>query len=929
MSKIIRILAALLVTLMLLSVSFSAFAATSDIQTQNSVYNTYSAKKNPDSSLKEFSVSVENSGVVLEEFNGKKGAALKEEQTISLNFTVEKSGWYKINIEYYPTYVRGDKLEYKLQLDNELPFAECDTLNLPVNYIPKETEEDGGFLTDREGNQRAFEWMLENEWLTSYVQAYDGMQDEPYAFYITAGVHIVKLYLTDGRAAFSVIKFSPITHIPSYEEYIDDENKKGKNEDFELYLEAEKPQKVTNKVVTAFCDFSSPSVSPSAEQKQVMNALGGSMWAQSGSAVSYEINVKNNGWYTLAFHYRQDYTNGRAVVRKLLIDDEVPFSEANEIYFPYSSSWTPLSFADKNEKPYKIWLASGVHKITLDVSLGNMQSIIADTQDILSRLNAVYRRILTITGASPDMYRDYSLDEKIPETIESMKTISGEIKQMLDKLDSNTGAETGVLSRLVVQLDRFYKKPAQIAIQLSQFQSNISALGTWIHENYSQPLALDSIKISSSDNKIEFAEPSFINKIAHSVRQFFYSFLKSYNLSDTDKKRIEVWVPSGRDQAQIISQLAEDTFMVETGIDANIRLVLESALLPAVVAGRGPDVALMTPAGTPVNFATRGAAYNLHNFDDVDEVLSRFSSGATTPFVFGDGVYALPETLTFPMLFYRTDILNELGLSIPETWDDVRELITDLNHNNMQFGLSSSFITYSTFLYQNDGRIYTDNGEATGLDEQEAIEAFEVYTQLYKEYKLPVSFDFANRFRSGEMPVAIVDYTMCNTLEIFAPEIKGMWDIAKVPGTLKEDGSVNRKVAGSGVAAMILNDTKQPEESWEFLKWWTSADIQEKYGQGIENKLGASSRYPTANKDALVKLPWSLTSYKKLTEQMEQLEGMPEVPGGYFTNRHFENAFRKVVYDSENARKTLLEYTRVINEEIIDKRREFGLLEAK
>lgn len=49
------------------------------------------------------------------------------------------------------------------------------------------------------------------------------------------------------------------------------------------------------------------------------------------------------------------------------------------------------------------------------------------------------------------------------------------------------------------------------------------------------------------------------------------------------------------------------------------------------------------------------------------------------------------------------------------------------------------------------------------------------------------------------------------------------------------------------------------------------------------------------------------------------------MPGGYFTSRHFSNAFRKVIYQNENPRETLLEYTKEINAEITDKRNEFGL----
>ena len=923
------IAAAFLITGMTPTVN--AEAAQEDAAEVSYAYEEYAADLVYDPSLSELNLSADLSEGTVQTQDGVTGRLLVENDALSVVAEVEKPGWYTVYWRYYSVYTRGEQLEYTFQIDGAYPFTGCENLSLPLSYKRADEAEDGGFETDREGNELAPEWELEQRWYRSAVQADDGSFDEPYVFYLSAGSHTLQLTMVDGQAIVAGCDLLPATPTPSYEDYqreAGEESASAEAAGFLQELAAESPDAVSSRVVSAFCDSSSASVYPEAEQLQKMNALGGSMWSQPGASASWKITVPADGWYSIRFHYRQDYTNGRAAVRKLLVDGTLPFKEAAVVEFPYSASWKDHSFSNEEGEPYLLWLTAGEHTLTLEVALGELREIIAESQDILTQLNGVYRRILTITGGSPDIYRDYSLDKKIPEAIEAMNTLSERLSDIIDRLEGSRGAEAGSLSRLVVQLDRFYEKPEKIVTQLTQFQSNISAFGTWIYERYSQPLALDGLMVAGAERAEKFTGASFWEECCHGVRQFFYSFLSDYSSQEEGTQTIEVWVPSGRDQTQLIKQLAEDSFTGETGINVDIRLVAESALLPAVVAGRGPDVSLMCPVGTPVNFATRGAAYDLSVFPELSEVLQRFASSASVPFSYENGVYALPETLTFPVLFYRTDILEELGLELPETWDDVKELITDLNHNNLQFGLSSSFVSYGTFLYQYGGRVYTDGGEKSALDEQPAIEAFELYTQLYKEYKLPVSFDFANRFRSGEMPVAVMDYTMSNTLQIFAPEIRGLWSISMVPGTVQSDGTVDHSVAGSGTGAMIVADTENPEASWEFLCWWTSAEIQEEYGRGIENKLGASARYPTANLEALAGLPWQLSLYQQLIAQMEWVEGMPEVPGGYFTSRHFNNAFRKVVYNGTNARKTLLDYTLVIDDEIEEKRREFGLLEG-
>jgi len=93
----------------------------------------------------------------------------------------------------------------------------------------------------------------------------------------------------------------------------------------------------------------------------------------------------------------------------------------------------------------------------------------------------------------------------------------------------------------------------------------------------------------------------------------------------------------------------------------------------------------------------------------------------------------------------------------------------------------------------------------------------------------------------------------------------------------------------------------------------------------MESLMGASARHPTANIVAAEQLPWPTKDYKALNTQRQWVIGNPEVPGGYFTPRHLNNAFRKVINEGADPRETLLDYVRIINDEIDNKRKEFGL----
>jgi len=200
------------------------------------------------------------------------------------------------------------------------------------------------------------------------------------------------------------------------------------------------------------------------------------------------------------------------------------------------------------------------------------------------------------------------------------------------------------------------------------------------------------------------------------------------------------------------------------------------------------------------------------------------------------------------------------------------------------------------------------------------------YTEYYTLYSLDRATSLTNRFRTGEAPIIIADYTTYNELIASAPDIKGLWGFTTIPGQVREDGSVDYTAACGGGATIMMQACKDKEAAWEFMKWWTSAETQTAFGLELEGIMGEAARYATANAEAQASLPWSVSEYKELSEQMKYLQGIPQVPGGYFTWRNVNNAFyTTVVSKTMQAREALTEYVRYINEEINYKRKEFNL----
>jgi ABC-type glycerol-3-phosphate transport system substrate-binding protein len=309
-----------------------------------------------------------------------------------------------------------------------------------------------------------------------------------------------------------------------------------------------------------------------------------------------------------------------------------------------------------------------------------------------------------------------------------------------------------------------------------------------------------------------------------------------------------------------------------------------------------------------------------------DEVTKRFPKAANDTLRLYGKTYGLPNTMTFLMMFYRMDILADLNVEVPRTWDDLKNIIPVLQTNNMTIGFPSKIAGTKLFLYQMGGEMYADDGKRINLSSNVALSAFTELTDLFQSYRFPLTYEPANRFRTGEMPILIADYiTLYNQLTVFAPEIDGLWEFISLPGFVDENGEINNcSVVTTEGVCLMKGAEDNPEDCWKFLEWFTRGNVQANYSNELVAVVGQSSKNATANTEALSELPWSSREYDNLMEQFEKTVGITEYPGGYIITRYVDFAFMDVYNDGANATEAMLDYVTEINKEITRKRKEFG-----
>ena len=130
------------------------------------------------------------------------------------------------------------------------------------------------------------------------------------------------------------------------------------------------------------------------------------------------------------------------------------------------------------------------------------------------------------------------------------------------------------------------------------------------------------------------------------------------------------------------------------------------------------------------------------------------------------------------------------------------------------------------------------------------------------------------------MPLGIADYSLYNQLTVFAPEIKGLWEFVQLPGSertgIDENGNTYKYVdhtAPSGIGSVMIMKKKGNEEnkyraSWNYIKWWTSTDIQGLFGNEQVAIIGTAAKYNTANKNAMLSQSWSADERRAIEQQL-------------------------------------------------------------
>lgn len=867
-----------------------------------------------------------------------------QEGSVSWTVNIPETGVYNIKMIYEALESNTNDVEFSLLIDGESPYATASRITLSKRWINEsEIKQDSRQNDIRPGQ------ISTPCWQETPLEDIDGLFNEPLEFYMEAGEHTITFESEKAEFAVKSFTFYQYEAPAAYTAPSDSDLTQAQGQ--KITLEGETAAYKSSRTLYPTADKSSyltSSANGSSPTKTRYNTIGSGSWTQSTQTVTWEFNVDKAGYYKIGIRGRQDQMRGMYSNRRLYVNGEVPCLEANQIKFYYDTDWSITTPKSENGDDLYFYLQAGTNTISLEAVPGEIGEIMGDLDELVYNINSYYRQIRQITGPDPDEYNNYMIDTAIPSIVPDFKEYAKTLrdkKAEIEKLSGSGGTEAETLEKMAIVLDKCIKKPDLIPEMMSQIKDNITSVSSFVNQYREQPLEVDMIEVATSDQDFTSCDKSFFGSLGFGFKGFIGSFFEDYNaLSDEDESAMECWVMLGRDNAEALQQLISSEYNPTAKTKINLKLV-QGGIVEATFAGKGPDLALFMGGDFPIQLAARGVLTDLTTFSDFDEVKSRFADDATVLYQYNGGTYGLPCDQTFPMLFYRSDILSEYGIDPAtdlNTWDGLLNCLPTLQRNYLEVGLILPVMTstggttqvsaitepgntFAMLLLQQGLNYYNEEQTKTTFDTQEAVNAFDTWTKFYTTYSFQQTYDAFTRFRTGDMPVVIQNYTFYNQLSVAAPEIKGCWGFQPVPGTVQEDGTINHAANSNGSGAIIFTKAADQEGAWDFIKWFTSTDAQVKYGNNIESILGTMGRYATANEEALQQLSWTTSEVNLLLDQLNSQVEIPIIPASYGVTRNVMNAFRAVVNDYDNARDTLFWYNKDINDEITRKLEDLGL----
>ncbi len=303
---------------------------------------------------------------------------------------------------------------------------------------------------------------------------------------------------------------------------------------------------------------------------------------------------------------------------------------------------------------------------------------------------------------------------------------------------------------------------------------------------------------------------------------------------------LRFWHSYGATELEKAETLIGEWDANQTNIEVEMEYVPYDLLLQKMVtllaAGEVPcDLARYDIALTP-GLAEMGVLTNLNDLAEAAGISKDdFYPGPWETCVWEGGLYGLPLDTTTRILFYRKDLFEAEGVSVPTTWDEIKsvssQLTKDLDVDGVtdQWGfLYEGYDTwhFNSFLWQAGGSELSSDMKTSTVNSTEGVEALQFLLDLIyvdevnpppEKWKWPIE-----AISTGETAMGLSGpwgWACCR--DIFGLDVEAKLGMAILPAGPAGEASV---IGGQNL--VMPKFTEHPEEAFKLAKYLTSYYFQ-------------------------------------------------------------------------------------------------------
>lgn len=381
---------------------------------------------------------------------------------------------------------------------------------------------------------------------------------------------------------------------------------------------------------------------------------------------------------------------------------------------------------------------------------------------------------------------------------------------------------------------------------------------------------------------------------------------------DGKKTSVQFWYSLGGKNAEYIEEMIGKFNASQSGIEVigthqgNYAETV-TKLQQGIASGTAPDVSMLERSYVEL-FAESEVLEDLMPYLSASGMAqSDFSAGLMGHSIFDGKVLALPFNRSTPILHVNKTLLDDAGLQVPTTWEEMRAtaeaIVRKENGDITRYGLSMPYDTWYpiALISQAGGKFFNDNNTSVDfVDNGVGEKAFGYLKELQRTGALfyPPAQDSGNivnqMFTSGK--VAMMFQSTGNI-----GGLSGAVDFDYVTAFLPKGERYATPTGGGNI--VMLEGSENKEAAWEFLRWMMTDD------EGAQHFIVQSGYLPFTEKmveSGAIREQWANEPNPKVAyDQLQYAEdtnkdvAWPEVMDEFFS------AIEAIMYDSEDIASTL------------------------